>query len=73
MKHAPAMKPARFERWLGLWRETAAEILSLDGAAAVAEKAGRIAESPQLGLSFARGEHPMAGRQAPVARGGSTG
>jgi hemoglobin len=76
MKHEAAMKPELFQRWLGLWRETAAEVLSPEGAAAVAEKADRIAESLQLGLSFARGEHPMAmrtGRRDPAARGGSSG
>jgi len=70
MKHEAAMKPELFERWLGLWRETAAEELSPEGAAAVFEKAGRIAESLQLGLSFARGEHPLAmgrpGRATPA-------
>jgi hemoglobin len=73
MKHEPAMKPALFQRWLGLWRETAAETLSSEGAEAVAEKAARIAESLQLGLSFARGEHPLALRPAPADRGGSSG
>ena len=62
MKHDRAMKPELFERWLGLWRETAAEVLTPEGARAVGEKADRIAESLQLGLSFARGEHPMAMR-----------
>jgi hemoglobin len=76
MKHEAAMKPELFERWLGLWRETAAETLPPEGAAAVAEKAGRIAESLQLGLSFARGEHPLAlrpGRPGQAARGESNG
>ena len=76
MKHEAAMKPELFERWLGLWRETAAEELSPEGAAAVFEKAGRIAESLQLGLSFARGEHVMAmrtGGRGPETRDGSTG
>ena len=70
MKHESSMKPALFERWLALWRETAAEVLSPEGARAVAEKADRIAESLQLGLSFARGEHPMALRR--VASGRAT-
>src|SRR3954465_13855294 len=68
MKHEPAMKPELFQRWLGLWKETAAEVLSPEGAAAVLEKAERIAESLQLGLSFARGDHPLArpGRACPA-------
>ena len=56
MKHESSMKPALFERWLALWRETAAEVLSPEGL--------------QLGLSFARGEHPMAMRR--VASGRAT-
>ena len=70
MKHEAAMKPELFQRWLGLWRETAAEVLSSEDAAAVLDKAERIAESLQLGLSFARGEHPLAmgrpGRATPA-------
>ncbi len=71
MKHEPSMKPELFRRWLGLWRETAAEVLSSEAAVAVAEKAERIAESLQLGISFARGQHPMtlrAARRDPDAR-----
>src|SRR5206468_2170668 len=68
MKHESAMKPELFQRWLGLWKETAAEVLTPDDAAAVLEKAERIAESLQLGLSFARGEHPLALRPARPAR-----
>ncbi|HEY1604679.1 MAG TPA: hypothetical protein VGF77_03695 [Allosphingosinicella sp.] len=74
LKHEPARKPALFERWLGL--ETADQELSPEGAAAVHAKAERIAESLQLGLSFARGEHetaPRAGRQAQAAPGGPNG
>ena len=75
IKHENAMKPELFRRWLNLWHETAAEILPPEGAGAVLEKAERIAESLQLGLSFARGEHPLASRagRAPGARAGSSG
>ena len=52
MKHKSSIEPAMFGRWLGLWRETAAEILDAAGAAAVGEKAERIAESLQLGMFF---------------------
>lgn len=52
MKHKAAIEPAMFDRWLGLWRETAAEILDAAGTAAVTEKAERIAESLQLGMFF---------------------
>jgi hemoglobin len=52
LKHVAAIRPAMFERWLELWHETAAETLDEHGAAAVAAKAERIAESLQLGMFF---------------------
>ena len=52
MRHMPAITPALFERWLGLWRETTAELMAPDAAAALQEKAGRIAESLQLAMFF---------------------
>lgn len=52
LKHKSVIEPAMFDRWLGLWRETASEVLDETGAAAVAAKAGRIAESLQLGMFF---------------------
>ena len=52
LKHGNVIKPAMFERWLHLWRETAREILSETGAAGVIAKAERIAESLQPGLFF---------------------
>ena len=73
MKHESSMKAELFQRWLGLWRETAAEVLSPEGARAVGEKADRIAESLQLGLSFARGDHPMAMKSGRANRAGSSG
>lgn len=52
MKHKSVIEPAMFDRWLGLWRETATEVLDEEGAAAVTAKAERIAESLQLGMFF---------------------
>lgn len=52
LKHVKAITPPMFERWLGLWRETACEILDEHGAAGVIAKAERIAESLQLGMFF---------------------
>jgi len=52
MRHMPAITPTLFERWLGLWRETTAELMAPDAAAALQEKAGRIAESLQLAMFF---------------------
>lgn len=59
MKQKSAIEPSMFGRWLELWRETASEQLDERGAAAVIEKAERIAQSLQLGMFFtmpARGE-----------------
>ena len=52
LRHAGAIQPHMFDRWLSLWRETAEEELAPDAAAAVAGKADRIAESLKLGLYF---------------------
>ena len=54
IKHGDAISPAAFERWLGLWRETTDELLEAGPAAALQEKAGRIAESLSLGIAFHR-------------------
>ena len=56
IKHGDAINPASFERWLGLWRETTNELLDAESAAAMQEKAERIAESLMLGIQFHRGE-----------------
>jgi hemoglobin len=54
-RHAGAITPAMFDRWLELWRETARDVLSAGDAAAVIGKAERIAESLQLALFFKLG------------------
>ena len=52
LKHAARITPAHFERWLALWQATTAEMMAPDLAAALQAKAGRIAESLQLGLFY---------------------
>ena len=52
LRQAKAIQPAMFDRWLELWRETARETLAAPDAAAVIEKAERIAESLKLALYF---------------------
>ena len=52
LRHAGAIEPAMFDRWLELWRETAAKHLAPADAAAVIAKAERIAESLKLALFF---------------------
>ena len=53
LKHP--LEPAFFERWLALWRETAAELFAPELAAAFRAKAERIAESLKLALFFRPG------------------
>jgi hemoglobin len=53
-RHEAAITPALFERWLGLWRETTNELMAPHAAAALQEKAGRIAQSLTLGLEDQR-------------------
>ena len=49
------IEPAFFDRWLALWRQTAAEIFAPDLAARFVEKAERIAESLKLALFYRPG------------------
>lgn len=53
MKHS--LDPQFFERWLGLWAETAGEIFAPEPAAQFREKAERIAESLKLALFYRPG------------------
>ncbi len=50
LKHP--IEAAFFDRWLGLWRETAAEIFAPAAAAQFSAKAERIAESLKLALFY---------------------
>lgn len=54
IKHADRISAASFARWLALWRETTDELLDPVSAAALQDKAGRIAESLSLGIDFHR-------------------
>lgn len=58
LRHAQHMTRANFERWLGLWAEITEEVLGPGAASAFREKAGRIAESLQLGVEFQRARDP---------------
>jgi len=49
------IEPAFFERWLSLWRETAAELFAPPVAERFRDKAERIAESLKLALFFRPG------------------
>ena len=54
VRHESRITPAAFERWLALWREATEEVLPPPAAAAMQEKAARIAESLSLGIDFYR-------------------
>ena len=68
IKHADAIDARAFGRWLAIWKDTTEELLDPASAAALQEKAGRIAESLALGIQFARGRNgPFVGRHASAA------
>jgi hemoglobin len=51
--HRPhPIEAAHFDHWLGLWRETADEVLSPEHAALFADHAARIARSLRYGLGL---------------------
>ena len=54
LRHADSITGAGFDRWLALWRETTAELFVPAAAAALQDKAARIAESLSLGIRFQR-------------------
>jgi len=51
-KHAARITPELFDRWLALWAETSDALMTPAAAAALQDKARRIAESLQLALFF---------------------
>lgn len=52
LRHARAIRPDMFERWLELWAEVTDLMLARDSALAMQDKAARIAESLKLALYF---------------------
>ncbi|WP_106640629.1 group III truncated hemoglobin [Allosphingosinicella vermicomposti] len=59
VRHADRITPESFERWLTLWRETTTDLLPPLAAAALQDKAARIAESLSLGIQFYRDRSPV--------------
>lgn len=57
IKHAAAITPEMFDRWLGLWRQSTSELLPEDQASELQRMASRIAESLQMAIKFYLG-HP---------------
>ena len=54
LKHAARIDASAFARWLAIWKETTDSILDPASAAALQQKAARIAESLALGIQFTR-------------------
>ena len=52
IKHADKIGARAFERWLALWKESTDALFDLGSAAALQEKAARIAQSLALGIQF---------------------
>ncbi|KKI17950.1 MULTISPECIES: group III truncated hemoglobin [Sphingomonas] len=52
VRHAARITPAAFARWLELWDETTRELLPAEAAAAMQDRAERIAESLALGIQL---------------------
>jgi hemoglobin len=52
LKHRDRITPELFQRWLALWGETARELMPPEAAAALEDRAGRIADSLQLAMFF---------------------
>jgi len=52
VRHKARITPALFDRWLALWAEVTGELMVPEAAAALQERAGRIAQSLQLALFF---------------------
>jgi truncated hemoglobin YjbI/tellurite resistance-related uncharacterized protein len=61
IKHARAITPEMFERWLAIWKDVTGEVLPPEHAAELQRMAGRIAESLQSAIRFHLGQ-PTVGK-----------
>ena len=59
IKHSDNIDAASFARWLEIWGRTTDELMDPASAAALQEKAGRIADSLSLGIQFSRNPDQM--------------
>jgi hemoglobin len=62
IKHADVIESRSFARWLAIWKETTDEILDPASAAALQDKASRIAESLSLGIQFSQDPRTLLGQ-----------
>jgi hemoglobin len=68
VKHKSRITPALFDRWLALWAETTDALMTAPAAAALQDRARRIAQSLQLALFFRLDDQPVP-RPAPHSSG----
>lgn len=59
VKHKHRITPALFDRWLALWAVTTGEIMEPEAAAALQDRAARIAQSLQLAMFFRLDDRPV--------------
>lgn len=59
MKHKDRIRPALFDRWLELWRETTEALMEPEAAMALQTRAARIAESLKLAMYFRLDAPPL--------------
>jgi hemoglobin len=62
LKHADEINAPAFQRWLSLWKESTDTLFDPASAAALQDKAGRIAESLALGIQFNQDPRTALGR-----------
>ena len=58
VKHKSRITPALFDRWLALWAQITNELMAPDAAAALQDRANRIAQSLQLAMFFRLDDQP---------------
>lgn len=68
VKHKSRITPALFDRWLALWAETTDALMAPPAAAALQDRARRIAQSLQLALFLRLDDQPVP-RSAPHSSG----
>lgn len=54
LRHANALTPEAFGRWLSLWAQTTEQLLPMPAAQGMQAKAARIAQSLQLAIQYRR-------------------
>jgi hemoglobin len=63
IKHADKIDARAFQRWLALWTESTDALFDPESAAALQDKASRIAESLALGIQFSQRPQMALSRQ----------